>query len=260
MAQRQAEVGDLDPLDAVLQQDVRRLDVAMDQALGVRRGQPERRLHADPKDFLGAQRAVAVDPVLERSAVDAGHHQVREAGLRIGVDGVDGDDVIVDDRRGGLGLAEEPPTCGAAGGELRGEDLDGHHPVQRRVDRLEDDPHAPLAQHPDDLVRPESSQVLGIVGGCQEIEVGSLAADGRSGLSPRSARRETRHRRIRSAPEVSQVVPEPAPAGEPLERLLAGATVIEVTGQLGLIVGAQVVVEVGPQPVRIALRTFASPS
>ncbi len=188
----QAEVGDLDPLDAVLQQDVRRLDVAMDQALCVRRGQPQGRLHADAQDFLGAQRAVAVDPILERPAVDAGHHQVRETVLRIGVDGVDGDDVVVDDRGGGLRLAGEPPASGAAGGQLRGEDLDGHDPVQRRVERLEDDPHAPFTQHADDLIRPEPSQVRGVIGGDEEIELGPLVADDRPGLPPRSARRDRR--------------------------------------------------------------------
>ena len=47
----QAEVGDLDPLDAVLQQDVGRLDVAVDQALGVGRGQAGGDLHADAEDF-----------------------------------------------------------------------------------------------------------------------------------------------------------------------------------------------------------------
>ena len=53
----QAEVGELDPLDAVLQQDVGRLDVAVDQPLRVRRRQPGGRLHADPQDLAGAERA-----------------------------------------------------------------------------------------------------------------------------------------------------------------------------------------------------------
>src|SRR5690348_17702969 len=41
---RQAEVGDLDTLDAVLQKDVARLDVAVDDALGVGGGQAGGRL------------------------------------------------------------------------------------------------------------------------------------------------------------------------------------------------------------------------
>ena len=51
----QAEVGDLDALDAVLQQDVGRLDVAVDQPLGVGRRQAGGRLHADAEDLRAAR-------------------------------------------------------------------------------------------------------------------------------------------------------------------------------------------------------------
>ena len=57
----QAEVGDLDPLDAVLQQDVRRLDVAMDQPLRVGGRQPRGRLHADAEDLVELQRPLRVE-------------------------------------------------------------------------------------------------------------------------------------------------------------------------------------------------------
>ena len=57
----QAEVGELDPLDAVLQQDVRRLDVAVDQPLRVGGRQPARDLCADPQDLLHLQRADGVE-------------------------------------------------------------------------------------------------------------------------------------------------------------------------------------------------------
>ena len=102
----QAEVGELDPLDAVLQQDVGRLDVAVDQALGVRGGQAGGRLHADPQDLRQRERPVAVEPVLERPAGDVLHDQERQPGR---LDhGVDRDDVLVHDRRRGPRLAEEP--------------------------------------------------------------------------------------------------------------------------------------------------------
>ena len=58
----QAEVGDLDPLDAVFEQDVGRLDVAVDQPLSVGGRQPRGRLHADPQDLLQLQPAFAVEP------------------------------------------------------------------------------------------------------------------------------------------------------------------------------------------------------
>jgi hypothetical protein len=50
----QAEIGDLDSLDAVLQQDVGRLDVAMNQTLLVCRGQSARDLLGDTQSDDGA--------------------------------------------------------------------------------------------------------------------------------------------------------------------------------------------------------------
>ena len=52
----QAEIGDRDPLDAVLQQDVGRLDVAMHEPLRVGRGQPGGDLHADAQHLRHRQR------------------------------------------------------------------------------------------------------------------------------------------------------------------------------------------------------------
>ena len=52
--------------DAVLQQDVGRLDVAVDQPLGVGRRQAGGRLHADAQDLRQLQRPAAVEPLLQR--------------------------------------------------------------------------------------------------------------------------------------------------------------------------------------------------
>jgi hypothetical protein len=57
---RQPEVGDLDPLHPVLQQDVGWLDVAMDQTLGMRLGQTGSCLHADAQDLFQLERAALV--------------------------------------------------------------------------------------------------------------------------------------------------------------------------------------------------------
>ena len=56
----QAEVGQLDAIVRRLQQDVARLDVAVDQPLRVGRGQPVRRLHADAHDLAERQLLFAV--------------------------------------------------------------------------------------------------------------------------------------------------------------------------------------------------------
>ena len=104
----QPEVGDLDPLDAVLQQDVRGLDVAMDQPLGVGRGQGAGGLAADAEDLGQLGGLAPVDQILDRLAGDVLHHQVGDA-LGRGVHGVDRDDVLVDHGRRGLCLPREPP-------------------------------------------------------------------------------------------------------------------------------------------------------
>jgi hypothetical protein len=61
----QAEIGQPHPFHTVLEQDIRRLDIAMDQSLGVRSCQPGCCLHADPQDLRKGQGSDSVQPVLE---------------------------------------------------------------------------------------------------------------------------------------------------------------------------------------------------
>src|SRR6266851_4940705 len=110
----QAEVGDLDPLDVVLQENVGRLDVAVDQPPGVRRRQPGGDLHADAHDLAQLQRALVFDFVVQRLAVDELHDEVGDG--RGVLDGVNADDVLVRHGGGGLRLANEALTGRAAGG------------------------------------------------------------------------------------------------------------------------------------------------
>ena len=183
----QAEVGDLDALDAVFEQDVGRLDVAMDQALLVSGGQAGGDLAADAEDLLQLQRAFAVDFVLERLAVDELHHQVGRL-VRV-VDGVDRDDVIVMHGRGGRGLAEEALDGGRIGGQLRGHHLDGHDAAELGVEGPQHDAHAAVADDFDDLVfaglADELADAIGLVarlsrraGGRSIRGAAGVAADG----------------------------------------------------------------------------------
>ena len=61
----QSEIGQPYSLDAVLEQNVGWLYVAMNQPLGVCSRQTGRRLHADPQNFLEPERPVVIDPILK---------------------------------------------------------------------------------------------------------------------------------------------------------------------------------------------------
>src|SRR5207249_2365355 len=124
----QAEVGDLDPLDPVFEQDVRRLDVPVNEPGGVGRGQAAGDLRPDPQDLGDGERTGPVDLLLERLAGDALHDQVRDR--LVALDLVDADDVLVPDGGPGPGLADEPGPGRPGGGELGGQHLDGDDAVQ----------------------------------------------------------------------------------------------------------------------------------
>jgi hypothetical protein len=166
----QAEVGQLDVAGALLQQDVGRLDVAVDQPLGVGGGQPGGRLRADAQDLLQLRRRPAVEPVLQRLPRDQLHHQVGETAGLVLVNLVDGDDVLVRDLGRGPGFAAEAVLGRLVAGELRVEDLERHGPLQARVDRLEDDAHAAAADLLHDVEVPQLAEVAGLVGRLQEVQ------------------------------------------------------------------------------------------
>ncbi len=81
---RQGEIGEKHPLQAVFQQDVGGLDVAMRQSLGVGGGQARGDLDPDPQDVADFQRAVLLDAGLERQArdVNAGNTLCVRASMR----------------------------------------------------------------------------------------------------------------------------------------------------------------------------------
>ncbi len=156
---RQAEIGDLDALDVVDQQDVGRLDVAMNQTLRVRRRQAGSHLDADAQDGPQLERSVAVQPLLQGQAGHVFHDEIGQAvGL---VDAVNGDDVLVTDGGGGSTLAGEPPPRHQVVGQVRGQHLDRHQAMQRRIESLEHHAHAAPADDALHLVRPEPAFVRG---------------------------------------------------------------------------------------------------
>ena len=195
----------------------------MDQPDRVRRRQARGRLHPHPHDLADLERPIVVEPLLERPARDVVHHDEWQARRR-GVDGVDGDDVLVGDRGHGPRLAGEPASGRGAGGQLGGQHLDRDEPAQGPFERPEDDAHPPPADDLGDLVTTESAELPGPVrrledSGRDAPHAGRLGAD--------------RGRRVGGEPP--GLFP-PSPLGRhPFQPEPARLAAFQVAGQLGLL-------------------------
>ena len=146
---------------SLFHQDVGRLDVAVDYIAFVGGRQPLGRLQADAHYLGNGQRSGPLQAVVQGFSRDELHDQVRK-GTSFS-DLVDGDDMRVAHRRRSAGLAEEALAGIGARGQLRGQHLDSDDPLQVLVERLEDCPHAPLANDCQHLVAvqpPERSRLV----------------------------------------------------------------------------------------------------
>jgi hypothetical protein len=134
---REAEVEDLRAAVA-RDHDVGRLDVAMDDAVGMRRGERGGHLRAVLERCRHWQRALGDDPI-ERRAFNQLHRDERRAGVLVDV--VDRDDVRVVEGGGRARLLHEPPVAIGVGCRLRRQHLDGDRPAEARIDRAVHDTH-----------------------------------------------------------------------------------------------------------------------
>jgi len=143
---RQAEVAE--PVVALLDQDVRRLDVAVDQAGRVRGVQRRTHLRGDARDLgrlLGA--------LIAQQGADIGpaHQLHRDVERALDVAGVvDRDDVGMVERGGQPRFAHE--TLAEVAGQARREQLERHGPPQMHVLGAVDDAHPAAAEHVLDAV------------------------------------------------------------------------------------------------------------
>ena len=121
---------------------VGRLDVAVDEARGM--GGIERRGDlAEQGDRRRRLERALAQPALEVGAIDEAHGQEVAAVPLAGL--VDGDDVGMVDGGGHLRLAQEARPEGLVIGRQRGDELDGHRPIEGRVRGPVDDAHAAAA-------------------------------------------------------------------------------------------------------------------
>ena len=151
---RDSEIGELPAVVAGVQH-VRRLDVAMDDALAMRERQRRRQIQPDLHAARERQ-PHAIEPIGERLARQILEHHERRAGVFVDADIEDRDDRRMRHLRGGLRLALEPleerrPHAPAL--LLRRHDrLHRDDAIEQRIARLVDDAHRALADGLDDLV------------------------------------------------------------------------------------------------------------
>ena len=136
----------------VLEQDVRRLQVTVDDAFAVRHvdgaGQG-----LDERGRLGRRPGLAIQSVRQTAALDP--LQGQEGPAFVAADLVDLHDVGVLHPRGQLRLQPEAQLLGGRGELARQHHLQGRQPVQAPVPRLVHHPHAPATDLGQDVVVPD---------------------------------------------------------------------------------------------------------
>src|SRR4029453_17071105 len=126
------EVDQVDVLGVSVQdgwgeQDVARLDVAVDQAAGVGGVEGPGPLVEDREGSAGVQGALGLKDPAQVGGMDVAHGEIQPASVLAGA--VDGDDVGVVDGGGDPHLAEEPGPEVRVAGQGGREQLEGHRPA-----------------------------------------------------------------------------------------------------------------------------------
>ena len=256
----QPEVGELDALDAVFEQDVGRLDIAVDDSLSVCRSQRAGGLHADAEDLADLERTGGVELILDRAARDVFHDEIRQA-VKL-IDRVNRDDVLVHDGCNSAGFAREPAASAGGVCERGGEYLDGDGALEGRVTPLEHDAHAAAPEHLEDVVRTKSPECFGALGIARVEEVKPAAIQ--PGVVAQIVAIVVMRERIgmnasgcirgaRLAAEQRCIAPEVTGGGHSLELTAAGWAGFEVGGQLGLLGLGEPVFEREAQSMAVAV-------
>ena len=132
-------------------EDVRRLDVAVDDARRMRGVERIGDLHADVDDGSDRKRS-AREPFVQREAAEQFHYEIR-ASVGFGglADVVNRADIRMIEPRRGAGFALEAGQMFFRGGQRGGEQLERDVPVKRQIVCLVDLAHAAGADRSDDL-------------------------------------------------------------------------------------------------------------
>ena len=150
---RDPEVAQVDALRRLRDEDVRRLDVPVDEPAVVRRVERARDLLQQVERLPEPERPLLLQQRAQVDALDVAHGDVEEAVRLARV--VDRDDVRVVERGGDLRLADEALAEGVVAGQRRRHQLERDLPPQLHVLGLVDDAHAAAADHVRDPVAGE---------------------------------------------------------------------------------------------------------
>ncbi len=145
----QAKVENLDH-PSVVHQQVRGLDVAVDEVSGVGMGQSLRSLADVAGRLVEAHRTVEFHDALQVLAVDEFHDD--EIAVHFIVDAIGLHDIGMIERGDRAGLGEEATERDPIFGDRAGDDLEGHAAIHGHVLGEEDGAHAAFAQALDELV------------------------------------------------------------------------------------------------------------
>ena len=144
----QPEVRNANSRDAVLQQDVRRFDVSMYDALRVSRRQSLSNLLRNSHGFANFQRTVAVNASFQRLALHILHDDKR----RRFFNGVNRDNVFVANARRRSPFSNKPLPSLTVPCQMRSKQLDRNDSPQRPVKRFQHDAHAASASDSQNVV------------------------------------------------------------------------------------------------------------
>jgi hypothetical protein len=146
-----AEVQYLDSLPLAFEPDICRLDVPVDQMVGVRGRQTLCRFPTDAKSFVRWTFPFSVQAVVECFTLEQRHRQERDAS--IGSDLENWDDVIMFNPGSCLPFPKEPLAMNFGNGQCREHDLEGDRPFQVYVLGVKNHTHPADAQDLQDPIR-----------------------------------------------------------------------------------------------------------
>ena len=130
-------------------EDIRRLDISMDDSLGVRCVECVGDLNRQAQEHLGLQ-GFAGNEMLQRHAVKKLHGDERLPVLI--VDLIDGADVGMVQGRSGLGLTLKAAQSLLVSGDLIGKEFERHKAIEFDILGLVDDPHPATAEFLEDSI------------------------------------------------------------------------------------------------------------